>query len=145
MRISRKSLQAKRQFILFLITGGIAALVNVASRIGLSQVLDFELAILAAYGIGMIMAYVLARRFVFLNSKQSVKKSFAAFALINLAAVLQTWLVSIGVRNWLLPVLGTAALVDLISHSFGVITPVITSFFGHKYVSFRDVENDRRI
>lgn len=145
MRISRKSLQAKRQFILFLITGGIAALVNVASRIGLSQVLDFELAILAAYGIGMIMAYVLARRFVFLNSKQSVKKSFAAFALINLAAVLQTWLVSIGVRNWLLPVLGTAALVDLISHSFGVIAPVITSFFGHKYVSFRDVENDRRI
>jgi putative flippase GtrA len=138
-------IQPKRQFILFLITGGIAALVNIASRIGFSQVLHFELAVLAAYGIGMIMAYVLARRFVFLNSKQSVKRSFAAFALINLAAVLQTWLVSIGVRSWLLPVLGTAALVDLIAHSFGVVVPVITSFFGHKYVSFRDVDNDRRI
>ena len=135
----------KRQFVLFLITGGIAALINIASRIGFSQVLRFELAVLAAYAIGMVTAYELARRYVFLQTKQSVKRSFAAFALINLAAVLQTWLVSIGIRSWLFPIIGVAALVDLIAHSFGVVVPVITSFFGHKYVSFRDGSSNRRI
>ncbi|MDC3009862.1 GtrA family protein [Synechococcus sp. AH-736-G20] len=135
----------KRQFFLFLITGGVAALINIGSRIGFSQVLRFELAVLAAYAIGMVTAYALARRYVFLQTQQSVKRSFAAFALINLAAVLQTWLVSIGIRTWLLPVIGVAALVDLIAHSFGVVVPVITSFFGHKYVSFRDVSSDRRL
>ena len=135
----------KRQFFLFLITGGVAALINIGSRIGFSQVLRFELAVLAAYAIGMVTAYALARRYVFLQTQQSVKRSFAAFALINLAAVLQTWLVSIGIRTWLLPVIGVAALVDLIAHSFGVVVPVITSYFGHKYVSFRDVSSDRRL
>jgi putative flippase GtrA len=128
----------RQQFLLFLLTGGIAALVNVASRIGLSQLLRFELAVLAAYGIGMITAYVLARRFVFMRTRQSVRRSFAAFALVNLAAVVQTWLVSIGLRNLLLPLIGSIALVDLLAHSFGVVVPVFTSFFGHKYLSFRD-------
>lgn len=139
------TLTPRRQFVLFLITGGIAALINIASRIGFSKVLRFELAVLAAYAIGMTTAYVLARKFVFLQTQQSVQRSFAAFALVNLAAVLQTWLVSIGLRSWLLPILGAAALVDLIAHSFGVVVPVITSFFGHKYVSFRDVSNNRSI
>ena len=128
----------RRQFLLFLFTGGLAALVNVISRIGFSQILSFELAVLAAYGVGMVTAYVLARRFVFRNSRQSLRRSFAAFALVNLAAVLQTWLVSMGLRSWLLPLIGVGALLDLIAHSCGVLVPVITSFYGHKHVSFRD-------
>lgn len=139
------TLKPRRQFVLFLITGGIAALINIASRIGFSKVLRFELAVLAAYAIGMITAYILARKFVFLQTRQSVQRSFAAFALVNLAAVLQTWLVSVGLRSWLLPILGAAALVDLIAHSFGVVVPVVTSFFGHKYVSFRDVPSNRSV
>lgn len=129
---------AGRQFLLFVLTGGAAALVNVLSRIGFSLLLRFELAVLAAYAVGMITAYVLARRFVFVRSRQSVRRSFAAFALVNLVAVLQTWLVSIGLRQLLLPVIGVTALVDLIAHGCGVIVPVFTSFLGHKHVSFRE-------
>ena len=126
-----------RQFLLFVLTGAAAALVNVLSRIGFSLVLRFELAVLAAYAIGMVTAYILARRYVFTDSGQSVKRSFAAFALVNLVAVLQTWLVSIGLRHLLLPIIGAVALVDLVAHSFGVIVPVFTSYLGHKHVSFR--------
>jgi putative flippase GtrA len=126
-----------RQFLLFVLTGGAAALVNVLSRIGFSVVLRFELAVLAAYAIGMVTAYILARRYVFTGSGQSVKRSFAAFALVNLVAVLQTWLVSVGLRHLLLPMIGAVALVDLVAHSFGVIVPVFTSYLGHKHVSFR--------
>lgn len=126
-----------RQFLLFVLTGGAAALVNVLSRIGFSVVLRFELAVLAAYAIGMVTAYILARRYVFTGSGQSIKRSFAAFALVNLVAVLQTWLVSVGLRHLLLPMIGAVALVDLVAHSFGVIVPVFTSYLGHKHVSFR--------
>ena len=65
-------------------------------------------------------------------------RSFAAFALVNLVAVLQTWLVSVGLRPWLLSMVGAVGLVDLIAHSVGVIVPVFTSFLGHKHISFRD-------
>ena len=127
----------RREFLLFLITGGVAALVNVVSRVGFSQLLRFELAVLLAYGVGMLTAYLLARKFVFLQSRTSVRRSFAAFALVNLFAVLQTWLVSVGLRNWLLPLLGIVVLSDLIAHSVGVLVPVVSSYFGHKHISFR--------
>lgn len=128
----------KRQFLLFVLTGGAAALVNVLSRIGFSQWMTFEFAVLAAYGVGMVTAFLLARRFVFLRSTQTVGRSFAAFALVNLAAVLQTWLVSVGLRPWLLSVVGGVGLADLIAHSVGVLVPVFTSFLGHKHISFRE-------
>lgn len=127
----------RREFLLFLITGGVAALVNVVSRVGFSQLLRFELAVLLAYGVGMLTAYVLARKFVFLQSRTSVRRSFAAFALVNLFAVMQTWLVSVGLRNWLLPLLGIVVLRDLIAHGIGVAVPVLSSYFGHKHISFR--------
>jgi putative flippase GtrA len=128
----------RRQFVLFLLTGGVAALVNVVSRIGFSQFLSFELAVLAAYGIGMVTAYVLARQFVFRSSTITMRRSFAAFALVNLFAVLQTWIVSVGMRNWLLPLLGIVVLKDLIAHTTGVLVPVVSSYFGHKHISFRE-------
>ena len=126
-----------RQFTTFLATGAIAALVNVISRVGFSKFLHFELSVLMAYGVGMITAYVLARKFVFLQSRTSVSRSFAAFALVNLFAVLQTWLVSVGLRNWLLPLLGIVVMSELIAHSIGVAVPVLSSYFGHKHISFR--------
>ena len=126
-----------RQFLLFVLTGGAAALVNVFSRVGFSLVLRFELAVLVAYAVGMVTAYILARRYVFTGCGQSIRRSFAAFALVNLIAVLQTWLVSIGLRHLLLPIIGAVALVDLIAHGVGVIVPVFTSYLGHKHVSFR--------
>jgi putative flippase GtrA len=128
----------RREFILFLITGGLAALINIVSRIGFSTVVRFELAVLLAYGLGMLTAYLLARRFVFVDSRASIGRSFAAFALVNLFAVLQTWLVSVGLRNWLLPLLGIAVFRDVLAHGIGVAVPVISSYFGHKHISFKD-------
>ena len=122
---------------MFLFTGGVAAIVNVISRVGFSQLLRFELAVLLAYCVGMLTAYVLARKFVFLQSRTSVRRSFAAFALVNLFAVLQTWLVSVGLRNWLLPLLGIVVLTDLLAHGIGVAVQVLSSYFGHKHISFR--------
>jgi putative flippase GtrA len=130
-----------RQFFLFVLTGGVAALVNVVSRMGFSLWMSFEIAVLAAYAVGMVTAYLLARRFVFLRSQQTIGRSFAAFALVNLVAVLQTWLVSVGLRPWLLSVVGAAGLAEVIAHGIGVVVPVFTSFLGHKHISFRETRS----
>jgi len=127
-----------RQFGLFVLTGGAAALLNIGSRVAFSRWLPFESAVLAAYAIGMVTAYVLARRVVFRGRRQPIARSFAAFALVNLVAVLQTWLVSVGLRPWLLSLVGAVGLADLLAHATGVIVPIFTSFLGHKHISFKD-------
>ena len=135
-------MKTKKQFLIFLLTGGIAALSNILSRLGLSRILQFELAILIAYLIGMLIAYVLAKKFVFFNSKKSIKSSLAGFALINLLAIMQTWLVSIGIKAFLINFIESIFITELIAHTSGVILPVFTSFYGHKYISFNDKKNN---
>ena len=135
--ISSKKREEKRQFILFIITGGTSAIINILSRIILSNFFRFEIAILISYGIGMITAFSLAKRYVFLNSNKSIRKSFPAFALVNLISVLQTFLVSIFIKNWLIIFFNNLLFIELISHTCGLGILVFTSFYGHKYITFK--------
>ena len=135
--ISSKKREEKRQFILFIITGGTSAIINILSRIILSNFFRFEIAILISYGIGMITAFSLAKRYVFLNSNKSIRKSFPAFALVNLISVLQTFLVSIFIKNWLIIFFDNLSFIELISHTCGLGILVFTSFYGHKYITFK--------
>lgn len=91
-----------------------------------------------AFDLFILAQQLLAWRFVFISARVSVRRSLAGFALVNLLAVLQTWLVSVGLRNWLLPILGVVAFRDLIAHGCGVAVPVLSSYFGHKHISFRN-------
>ena len=126
-----------REFIYFVITGGIAALVNILTRFIFSFFIDFTLSILFSYFIAMVLAFILARRFVFRKSKKSIYSSFALFSLINLLAVLQTLLISIITRDYFLEKMINLQYANLISHTIGVATPIFTSFLGHKYLSFK--------
>ena len=58
-----------RQFVMFLITGGLATAVNFGSRILYNQWMGFSAAIVLAYITGMITAFVLARIFVFQDNQ----------------------------------------------------------------------------
>ena len=126
-----------RQFVAFLVTGGVAAIVNFLSRIALNQWMDFSIAVVLAYLIGMITAFVLARVFVFANSAVPVRDSAVRFILINLLAVAQTWGVSMLLALYLLPASGVIRFAPEIAHAIGVAIPVFTSYLGHKYWSFR--------
>ena len=125
----------KKQFLLFIISGGISAFINIFSRAILSIFFEFKISIIFAYCIGMITAYVLSRKFVFI-SQHNLTKSFLAFTIINLIAIVQTYFISIWVKEIVLPFFGIKFLIELISHSIGVAFPVFTSFVGHKYISF---------
>ena len=133
------SIQKKggKQFFLFILAGGTSAIINMLSRIILSIFLRFEFSILLAYLIGMIIAFFLSKKFVFNNPKKSNNKTFAAFALINLISVIQTFFISTLMRNWLITILDNLTIAELISHLCGLGILTFTSFFGHKYITFK--------
>lgn len=126
-----------RQFLLFLLTGGVAAVVNFGSRIVFSIWLSYSNAIILAYLVGMITAFVLARLFVFKESQQPIQHSVLFFSVVNIFALLQTWLVSLGLAFHLLPLLGVERFTQEIAHAVGVVVPVFSSYLGHKHFSFR--------
>ena len=126
-----------RQFLVFLLTGGIAAAVNFGSRIVYNQWMDFSPAVMAAYLTGMVTAFILAKLFVFKTSAQSVQRSIVFFILVNLVAVAQTWAISMGLKYYGLPILGVTAFGPEIAHAVGVAVPVFTSYVGHKRWSFK--------
>lgn len=90
-----------------------------------------------AYVTGMVTAFVLAKLFVFKESDQSVQRSAIFFVLVNILAVFQTWIISMGLAFYVLPALGVHTFIDEIAHAIGVVVPVVTSYLGHKRWSFR--------
>lgn len=126
-----------RQFLVFLVTGGIAALVNFGTRIAYNRWVDFPVAIVLAYLTGMVTAFFLARIFVFKDSQQNLRDSVLFFVLVNVLAVAQTWLISMALAFYALPALGIERFKLEIAHAVGVVFPVFTSFIGHKRWSFR--------
>jgi putative flippase GtrA len=130
------SLFRSRQFLIFLLTGGTAAAVNFGSRIVYNQWLAFPVAVVFAYLTGMLTAFLLARRFVFTQSQQTLQRSAVMFTLVNLVAIAQTWAISVALAYYVLPWLGVRHFVPEIAHGVGVVVPVFTSYFGHKRWSF---------
>lgn len=127
-----------RQFVYFLISGGIAALINFCSRVFYNNWFSFSISIVLAYITGMIAAFILVRSFVFKKTQQKLHKSVGFFIIVNLLAVIQTWLITIFLAYYLLPKLNLNIHVKEIAHAFGVIFPVVTSYIGHKHFTFRE-------
>ncbi|SOD98742.1 GtrA family protein [Caenispirillum bisanense] len=124
------------EFLRFLITGGIAAGVNVGSRWLLSHAMPYEAAVLVAYLFGMTTAYLLARALVFAPSGRSRRDEFLRFALVNVAAAAQVWIISVGLARVVFPWAGMTWYAEDIAHVIGVVFPVFTSYLGHRHFSF---------
>jgi putative flippase GtrA len=126
-----------REFPLFIAAGGIAAAANWGSRFLFSRWMPFELAVVAAYVVGMCVAFVLMRAFVFAAGEKAVAVQAGRFAIVNVVALAQTWLVSVILASWALPALGVRDHAEAIAHLAGVMVPVVTSYFGHRMYTFR--------
>jgi putative flippase GtrA len=124
------------EFLKFLMTGGLAALANLASRYALNLVMPFEAAVVAAYLIGMTTAYILARLFVFQRSGRSVASEVRRFAIVNVVALVIVWLVSVGLARLLFPAVGFTWHADDIAHLIGVLSTAVSSYFGHRLYTF---------
>jgi putative flippase GtrA len=131
-------------FVRFVFAGGIAAGVNIMSRILLSQVVRYEIAIVIAYLIAMTLAYLLMMLFVFDASGKSAANEYMRFTLVNLAALVQVWLVSVGLSHWFFLVIGFNWHAETTAHVIGVLSPVATSYLGHKLFTFAP-QQDRAV
>ena len=126
-----------RRFPRFLLAGAIAALANFGSRFLFSLFISFELAVVAAFCVGLTTGFLLSRQFVFPRSANKLQVEVAYYLLVNLFALMQTWLLSVGGAMWLQqywPLTQAQAA----AHLAGIMLPVISSYFGHKYFSFRE-------
>ena len=126
-----------KQFLAFLLAGGLAATANFGSRIALGHVLGYATSIVMAYCIGLITAFVLNRLMVFRSTSNTLRSQAAWFVVINLAAVMQTLIVSLVFARWIFPAIGMEFHPETVAHAIGVTVPVVTSYFGHKRLTFR--------
>lgn len=126
-----------KKFVHFAIAGGIAALVNFVSRIAFSEVFSYEVAIVLAFPCGLTTAFVLNRAFVFPEGNDDLHKQVGWFVAINLLAVLQTLVISLLLAKIAFPAIGFTFHPESVAHAVGIITPIFSSYIGHKKLTFR--------
>jgi putative flippase GtrA len=126
-----------KQFIAYLLAGGVAAALNWSSRFLFSIWFGYTAAIILAFFVGLIAGFVLMRWLVFDGAAKSAAHQAPIYILVNALALLQTLAVSLLLAKWLLPRMGFAMNPEGPAHLVGVLVPVVTSYFGHKYFTFR--------
>jgi len=125
------------QFLRFLVAGGIAAAANFGSRFILSIYFAYGVAVFFAYLVGMIVAFLLMRGHVFNPNNGSLALQMTKFVGVNLLAILQTLAISLLLARWMLPSVGIQDHAEALGHMIGVLVPVFTSYWGHKFLTFR--------
>jgi len=127
------------EFFQFLMVGGLAAGINFISRIGFSELVSYRLAIVLAYLVGMTTAFLLSKHYVFEKSGRHFKDELRDFTIVNIFAVIQVWLISVGLAEYFFPYMSFNFYPEEVAHLIGLAIPAITSYFGHKHFSFRKI------
>ena len=85
----------------------------------------------------MITGFILFKILVFKPSKHHTAEEVSFFILINIVAVAQTWIVSMVLYHFVLPCLNTTSYAEAIAHFVGIAVPTLTSYAGHKHLTFK--------
>ena len=128
-----------KQFFIFLVVGGLAALLHWLSRIALSNWMPFAWAVTCAYFIGMIVAFTLNSYFVFPESDKPRHKQARDFIIINISFFPVVWIASIEI-NYLLRTFGLSAYTETIAHGIAVAIPMFATFLIYKLFAFKDTK-----
>lgn len=131
------SLYASRQFGRFVVAGGIAALLHWLSRFLFNLFMSYALAILAAYAVGMTIAFVLNKRYVFPYSRRPVAAEVSFFVLFNVAAFPFVWVAAYVLGEQVFPGFMPRQLALALGHGCAVALPVLVTFVLHKSITFR--------
>jgi putative flippase GtrA len=120
----------------FVALGGVAAAVNFGSRFFYSAAVPFEIAIIAAYVTAATVGFILFRTFVFPGSLRPLREQTISFLIVSLAGMAQTWVISVLIAHVVWPAIGLAGPREAIAHLAGICVPMVTSYFGHKRLTF---------
>lgn len=123
------------EFARFLGVGGIAAAANLVSRYLLDFVMPFEVAVVLAYMVGMVVGFFLFQRMLFGGGAVDARR-IVRFVWVNIFGATLAWAVSSIMARHILPALGWTWHPFEIAHLCGVAAPAITSYFLHKHYTF---------
>ena len=124
------------EFFQFLFVGGIAAAVNFIGRIGFNQFFSYRVSIILAYLVGMIVAFTLFKIYVFEKSNRHYIDQVKGFVIVNIFGIIQVWLISIALAEYFFPYISFLFYPNELAHFIALGVPAISSYFGHKYLSF---------
>ena len=123
------------EFARFIAVGGVAALANLVSRYFLDMAMPFEVAVVMAYGVGMVVGFFLFRSTLFRDRTIS-RALVLRFVWVNIFGATLAWAVSSVMARQLLPAIGWTFRPFEVAHLCGVAAPAITSYFLHKRYTF---------
>lgn len=126
-----------REFINFLLAGGAAAAANFGSRFLFERWLDYLPSVVAAFGVGLVTAFLLNRLFVFPSSGRGLHRELAWFTVFNAAAFPVTLGCAVLLHAYVLSHVLPEAMSKALSHAIGIVLPVVLNFAAHKFITFR--------
>jgi putative flippase GtrA len=127
-------------FQIFVAIGAFASAVNLVARTIINQVTSYEIAIVLAFWVGLVTAFLLNRMLVFKPADNAWHGQFLRFLLVNLAALAQVFGVSVLFARIIFPAAGFHFHADLVAHAIGLTCPLFTSYWAHKHFTF-DTKN----
>lgn len=125
------------QFVKFILAGGFAALVNFSVGISLAGMLPYHGDIVVGHLSGMVVAFFLFESKVFGRSSESRQVEVSTFIIVNIASIVQTWFVYIGLQGYVFPAIGMHFYPQVHARAIAIVIPVFTSFIAHKYLTFK--------
>lgn len=125
------------RFVRYLLAGGLAAIANYLSRFAFSIWFSFEVSVVMAFIVGLATGFLLMRNYVFDGVNKPLRPQVARYLGVNLIALLMTVAISSYLARSLLPRLGITAHVEAIAHAAGIGAPLLSSYVGHRLLTFR--------
>jgi len=125
------------QFARFLVVGGVALACHWLSRFAFNAFVDYGYAIVLAYLVGIAVAFVLNKIYVFPYSERPLNFEMSFFFLVNIAAFPVVWVVAYVLGEWILVNYLQRPLALALAHGFAITLPVFVNYALHKLVTFR--------
>ena len=130
-------LDALKQFVRFLLSGGAAALANFGSRFVFSKFFPYVPSVTLAFFVGLLTGFILMRLFVFVDAGKLSPRQIGYYIVVNILALGITVIVSLTVVRMMALVIPDLKIAEAVGHFFGVCAPVLVSFYAHKNLTFR--------
>jgi putative flippase GtrA len=130
------------QFLRFLGVGITAALLHWLARIVLSQWMPFAWAVALAYGVGVLVAFLLNRAIVFPASTRPAGQQLRDFLLVNLGFFPVVWGASMAIESALRS-LGVAVYTQALAHGIAIAIPMLATFLMYKFLAFREPDHGK--
>lgn len=124
-------------FVLFVLIGGFATLVNLGARIVINQYTDFGLAIVLAFPVALLTAFLLNRTLVFNAGEGDWPGQLLRFLIINLVALVLVYCVSMLFARVIFPAFEMHFYAETLAHAIGLLCPLFISYSAHKRFTFK--------